>query len=82
MRRNRTQIWTGYCPQCLAVHNATPGECCPQCKVEYKAVLDEKGALTRDYLLARKVCCENFCRNCPYDFKPKLLNDFKDVPGV
>jgi len=35
-------------------------------------VADQRGSLTREYLLARKTCCENFCRNCPYGFRPKF----------
>ena len=30
-------------------------------------VFDEDGALSREYLLHRGYCCENGCRNCPYE---------------
>ena len=35
---------------------------------------DGDGALTREFLLRRRVCCENGCRNCPYEFKAKGLS--------
>ena len=32
------------------------------------ADFDEDGALTRDFLLRRRRCCQEGCRNCPYGF--------------
>jgi hypothetical protein len=32
------------------------------------ATFDADGALSRPFLLSRGYCCENGCRNCPYDF--------------
>ncbi len=56
-----------FCPQCLALRDATPGDCCPRCKRALCRMQDENGAMSRDYLLARKACCGSGCRNCPYD---------------
>jgi hypothetical protein len=40
--------------------------------VPLRPVVDAHGALTREYLLAKGKCCENVCRNCPWDFVPTL----------
>ncbi len=29
-------------------------------------MLDDHGAISREYLAARGFCCDNGCRNCPY----------------
>lgn len=34
-------------------------------------VFDEKGRLSREYLLNRGFCCNNGCHNCPYGFKKR-----------
>jgi hypothetical protein len=30
------------------------------------ALLDDEGALSREFLAARNSCCDTGCRNCPY----------------
>jgi hypothetical protein len=36
---------------------------------ELPDIFDENGALTREFLLERGLCCGNKCRNCPYDWE-------------
>jgi hypothetical protein len=31
---------------------------------------DREGALTAEFLRSRGYCCENGCRNCPYEQSP------------
>lgn len=33
-------------------------------------IFDEDGALTREFLLSRGICCESNCKNCPYKDSP------------
>lgn len=35
------------------------------------SVFDADGALSREYLRHRGYCCENGCRNCPYEFRQR-----------
>jgi hypothetical protein len=39
---------------------------CPACNTELQPLIDERGAMSREFLAARGSCCENGCRNCPY----------------
>ena len=58
-----------YCARCMVVQEFDqPAAVCDQCKIPMLPAVDRHGAYTREYLLARKVCCENSCRNCPYTF--------------
>jgi hypothetical protein len=45
---------------------------CGACGGELCSLLDENGALSREFLTARGSCCTNGCRNCPYD-KPQSI---------
>ena len=38
-------------------------------------LFDADGALSCEFLLHRGYCCENGCRNCPYDFRPDPANE-------
>jgi len=58
----------------MRVHeNPAPGAACEKCGVGLQRIVDELGALSREYLMARHVCCENFCRNCPYGATANLM---------
>lgn len=39
---------------------------CGRASEEEPSIFDADGALTRAFLLARRYCCGNRCRNCPY----------------
>lgn len=49
---------------------STPGR--SAVRVEEIEVFDEDGALSHEFLRHRGYCCENGCRNCPYDFRDKM----------
>lgn len=64
----------------MRVHDgATLERSCADCGLVLQKVLDDAGALSREYLLARKKCCENFCRNCPYGCDPLALQNAKSA---
>jgi len=46
--------------------NAVTGQFCGACGGELLPLLDENGAISKDFLVARGSCCGNGCRNCPY----------------
>jgi hypothetical protein len=56
-----------FCRGCLAIDQAATGAVCDRCGVEWLALLDEDGAISRDFLVARGSCCDSGCRNCPYE---------------
>lgn len=73
MRRRSHRPTPYFCESCLHVYDAAqPEGQCPACHLTLQPVVDAYGALTREYLLARKKCCENLCRNCPWGH-PSLL---------
>lgn len=55
-----------YCPICLLSASVPAGTVCRKCGVPRKVLFGPDGAMTRDFLLARGVCCYSNCRNCPY----------------
>ena len=63
-----------YCPSCLLSASVPEGTLCRKCGVPRKAVFGPDGAMTRDFLLARGVCCYSKCRNCPYPATPNPSN--------
>ena len=55
-----------FCSLCLITVHAASGEKCKACGAKLFPLLDEGGALSRDFLVARRSCCDSGCRNCPY----------------
>ncbi|MGA3067566.1 MAG: cysteine-rich CWC family protein [Tepidisphaeraceae bacterium] len=55
-----------FCRKCLVVRQTATPEVCERCDSELLLFLDESGAISRDYLVARGTCCDFGCRNCPY----------------
>lgn len=55
-----------FCRRCLKTRQTATRETCEACGGELLPLLDENGALCRDFLLARGSCCDTGCRNCPY----------------
>ena len=56
-----------FCRECLVTCTALTGEACAACDCELLPLLDSDGAISREFLTARGSCCNNGCRNCPYD---------------
>jgi hypothetical protein len=42
---------------------------CAGCGATLLALLDEDGALTKEFLAARGSCCGSGCKNCPYPIR-------------
>lgn len=55
-----------FCPTCITTEHAAGREKCRACGATLLALLDEAGALSREFLAARNSCCDSGCRNCPY----------------
>jgi hypothetical protein len=56
-----------YCRQCLMTQQALTRQQCTACGGTLAPLLDEHGAISADFLVARGSCCGSGCRNCPYD---------------
>lgn len=56
-----------FCRKCLATQQAVTRQICGACGGELLPFLDENGAISRAFLIARETCCGNGCRNCPYE---------------
>jgi len=56
-----------YCAKCLHTQHAVTRQMCESCGGPLLPLLDEHGAISRDFLIARARCCDTGCRNCPYD---------------
>jgi hypothetical protein len=56
-----------FCRKCLATRQSLTREACGGCASELLPLLDENGAISREFLVARGSCCDNGCRNCPYE---------------
>lgn len=56
-----------FCHNCLMTQQAVSRQLCGACGGEFLPLLDENGAISSDFLVARASCCSNRCRNCPYE---------------
>jgi hypothetical protein len=56
-----------FCRMCLVTRQTATREVCEGCASELLPLLDENGAISRDFLVARGTCCSNGCQNCPYE---------------
>lgn len=67
-----------FCSSCLATAIAEPGSSCAKCGAPLLRLFDPDRSLTREYLLAKKECCDCDCKNCPYppeqrpSYRPRL----------
>ncbi|HEY5093487.1 MAG TPA: DUF5522 domain-containing protein [Candidatus Eremiobacteraceae bacterium] len=57
-----------FCPRCMSM-GSTASPKCAGCGATMLALLDDDGALTREFLAARGSCCGSGCKNCPYSFR-------------
>jgi len=55
-----------FCRKCLTTRQTLSREVCETCGGELSPLLDENGAICREFLEARGTCCDSGCRNCPY----------------
>ena len=55
-----------FCRNCLSVRQTLSREVCDRCGEQLLPFLDQSGAISRAFLLARGSCCDSGCRNCPY----------------
>ena len=69
-----------FCPSCLSTEHPATAHRCAACGMALLAMLDANGALSRDFLAARKSCCDNGCRNCPYPSPPQGPSDLARAP--
>ena len=56
-----------FCRNCLIAQQTVSGQLCGICGGELLPFLDGRGAIAREFLLARGSCCSSGCRNCPYE---------------
>ncbi|HEY2586239.1 MAG TPA: cysteine-rich CWC family protein [Tepidisphaeraceae bacterium] len=55
-----------FCPQCISTEHAAGRLHCRACGAALRPLLDDAGALSGEFLVARNSCCGSGCRNCPY----------------
>jgi len=70
-----------FCPTCVTTEHAAGRERCRACGTTLLALLDEEGALSREFLAARNSCCDTGCRNCPYQPVAKPTYPLESVRG-
>lgn len=55
-----------FCPRCVVVEHPAGRAACGACGTRLLPLMDEHGALSGAFLVARGFCCGSGCRNCPY----------------